>query len=145
MLALTSAVSFAAEGLRPVSLDGQPKAPAGVSAGEPVRGTQIGVWANTAYFQKGDTPKFWVFAKSNGRSPITISNNGSLYQDSFVYIYSNFKEVARIPVSGPESDGLTANKYFSGGWALPKLAPGCYTVQWRTSKLESNAFDFEVL
>jgi len=142
LLAVSGAM--AADLVKVSQLEGQTRPPANAPIGERIGGAQIGVWTNDAYCPQGKAAKFWVYAKSKGRGLINVSSRGGdLYRDSYLYIYNNYNEVARVPVS---TEGLNEKGYSAGGFALPANLPkGLYTIQWRTAKLESNAIDIEIL
>ena len=119
--------------------------PADAPAGEKHDGVQIGLWTEKPVYEGNEIRNVWMLARSDRSSAITIGVGGSLFQDSFLYITSNDKNVAKIPLNGG-IDGIVNPTEFCGGLSglLAKLPLGKYELIWRTGAFTSNRIVIEI-
>ena len=90
-----------AETLTATDLSKISEPPMDTPAGQKHDGVQIGLWTEKPVYQGSEIRNLWMLARKNSDSAIAIGVGGSLFKDSFLYITSNDKEVAKIPLRGP--------------------------------------------
>lgn len=114
-------------------------------AGEMHDGIQIGLWTEKPVYQNNELRNIWIFARKNGDSNVTIGVGGSLFEDSYLYIYHNDKEVRKSPIDGG-IDGMVNPSYFARGISgfFDDLSEGNYKLVWKTNKFESNAITIAI-
>lgn len=122
-----------------------PSPPDNAPAGQKLDGIQIGLWTEKSVYRSNEIRNVWRFARSDRVSAITIGVGGNLYEDSFLYIFSDGEVLAKLPMTAG-MDGISNPTSTAGGISeiLSDLPSGAYQLVWKTKTCDSNTIAFEI-
>lgn len=113
--------------------------------GEEHKGIQIGLWTERSVYGGAEIRNVWSLTRNDRTSGITTGVGGKLYSNSFLYVTSNEKVVAKITLNGG-IDGMVNPTGTQGGLSasMATLPNGVYQLTWKTDTHISNTLTIEI-